>query len=161
MDKYKFVKYKKNHPKLFEKEKAKLKKIIPDAGIEHIGSTSIEGLGGKGIIDILVFVPKKNIKKIRDKLVSSKYYLVKTGGNKERMFFEKDYGLLKKRRIHLHLTSINSKTYKEAIRFRNYLRRNSSLRKKYSIIKQKAILLGKKNKEYRDFKKRFIQEVLK
>jgi GrpB-like predicted nucleotidyltransferase (UPF0157 family) len=112
MKKYKFRKYKSSYPRLFEKEKIKLKKIVPNAVIEHIGSTAIEELGGKGIIDILISVPKKDVNGVRDKLIDSKYVLSKTGGNKERIFFEKYYGLLKRRKIHLHLTYIDSKTYK-------------------------------------------------
>jgi GrpB-like predicted nucleotidyltransferase (UPF0157 family) len=161
MNKYKFVKYKKNYPKLFEKEKENLKKIIPDAGIEHIGSTSIEGLGGKGIIDILISVSKKNIQNVKNKLINSKYKISLTSGDKERIFFYKDYGLFKKRRIHLALTYINSKIHKDAIKFRNSLRRNSDLRDKYSAIKAKAIFLRKKNQGYKDFKSAFIQEVLR
>jgi len=161
MKKYKFVEYKNNYPKLFEKEREKLKKIIPSSRIEHIGSTAVKNLGGKGIIDILVSVVKKDLEKSKDKLVNSDYFLSKTGGDKNRIFFEKEYGFFKKRKVHIHLTFINSKIYKEAIKFRNSLRKNKNLREKYSNIKQKAISLGKKNKDYRKFKEKFIREVLK
>jgi len=161
MKKYKFVEYKNNYPKLFEKEKEKLKKIIPSSKIEHIGSTSVLNLGGKGIIDILISVTKKDLEKAKDKLVNSNYSLSKTGGNKNRIFFEKEYGFFKKRKVHIHLTFVNSKICKEAIKFRNLLRKNKTLREKYSNIKQKAISLGKKNKDYRDFKEKFVREVLK
>ena len=161
MNKYKFREYKNNYPKLYNKEKKKLENIIPNAIIEHVGSTSVEELGGKGIIDILVAVPKKDIKKIRDKLIIVKYVLSKTGGSKDRIFFSKDYGLLKKRRVHLSLTYINSVTYKNAIKFREALRKNKELRDKYSFIKKEAISLGKKNKDYREHKTEFIKEVLR
>jgi GrpB-like predicted nucleotidyltransferase (UPF0157 family) len=161
MNKYKFRKYKNNYPRLYEKEKRKLEKIIPHAAIEHVGSTSIEGLGGKGVVDILISVPKKDIKKIRDKLIIAKYALSKTGGSRDRIFFSKDYGLFIKRRVHLSLTYINSKIYKDAIKFREALRKDKKLRDKYSSIKQEAISLGKKSKDYREHKAGFIKGVLK
>lgn len=161
MKKYEFVKYNKNYLKLFEKEKFKLKKIIPSAKIEHIGSTSVEGLSGKGIIDILISVSKKDIEKAKKKLSNSHYSLSRTGGDKERIFFEKDYGVFKKRRVHIQLTYYNSRTYKEAIKFRNLLRTNLNIRKKYSLVKKRAISFGKKNKDYRKFKERFIEEALR
>ena len=51
MEKYKFRKYDPKFGELFKREKAKLKKIIPGIKIEHIGSTAVPSLGGKGIID--------------------------------------------------------------------------------------------------------------
>ena len=161
MNKYKFRKYKNNYPRLYEKEKKKLERIVPHVMIEHIGSTSIVGLGGKGVIDILVSVPKKDIKKVRDKLIDSKYILSKTGGSKDRIALGRDYGFLIKRRVHLALTPINSKSSKDAIKFRDTLRKNKKLRDKYSSIKKEAISLGKKSKDYRDHKAGFIMGVLR
>lgn len=161
MDKYKFIKYKKIYPRLFEKEKIKLKQILPKAEINHIGSTSVVGLGGKGIIDILIGVSNKGIKKVKEKLIKSGYKFDKKGGDKNRIFFEKDYGILIKRRVHLQLTSINSKVYKEAIKFRDILKKDKKVREKYAKLKKEAVSLGKINKDYREFKKKFIEEVLK
>ena len=59
--KYSFNKYLDIYRKLFIKEKYKLVSILPNAKIEHVGSTSIIGLGGKGIIDIAISVPKNKI----------------------------------------------------------------------------------------------------
>jgi len=47
INKYVFKKYRKSYPLFFQKEKKRLKKIFPRAEIEHVGSTSIPGLGGK------------------------------------------------------------------------------------------------------------------
>lgn len=83
------------------------------------------------------------------------------GGEKERLFFEKDYSILKKRGVHLHLTSNNSNIWRNTIKFRNILRKNKKLREEYSLIKQTAIKLSKQGKEYRESKQEFIQKVLK
>lgn len=161
MKKYKFVNYNKKYPCLFDKEKIKLKEILPDSEIEHIGSTAVNGLGGKGIIDILICVSKNNISSAKDKLINYNYKFNLTGGDKGRLFFYRDYGFFKKRRVHLHLSYFNSKISKEDILFRDKLKESLNLREEYSELKRKAILLGKEKKEYRDFKNKFIKNVVK
>jgi GrpB-like predicted nucleotidyltransferase (UPF0157 family) len=161
MRKYKFRKYSKNYPLLFKKERTRIKKHVPNLIVEHIGSTSVEGLGGKGIIDILVCVSKNDLEKTKEIILGHKYKKSKTGGNKERIFFEKNYGFLKRKKIHIQLTFKGSKTHKEAIKFRNKLRSSKELRGKYALKKQEAVKLRMQGKDYRKFKNKFIQEVLR
>ena len=161
MRKYKFRKYSKNYPLLFEKERTRIKKYIPNLVVDHIGSTSVENLGGKGIIDVLICVPKEDLKKIGDFLSDLGYKLSKTGGNKERIFLKKNFGFLKKNKFHIQLTFEGSKTHKEAIKFRNKLKNSKELREKYALKKQEAVKLRMQGKEYREFKNKFIQEVLR
>lgn len=160
MIKYKFRDYNKNYPVLFEKEKARLKKIVMNAKIEHVGSTAVKGLGGKGIIDVLICVPKNKMLSVKEKLIKMGYKFSLTGGDKDRLFFYKDYGFFNKRRLHLHLTYLDSRTSKVLIKFRDKLNNNLKLREEYALIKKKAVLLNKKEKEYRDFKKEFIEKVV-
>jgi len=158
MKKYVFRKYKKDYPKLFEKEKRKLFKIIPYAKIEHIGSTSIPNLGGKGIIDILVGVKRREVKKAYNQLISSGYLQMPNASDKSRFSFKKDYGLFFKRRVHVHLTWVNSKTWKETIKFKENLIKSKTLFKKYSDLKKLAIKIANGDGEtYRNLKKSFIK----
>jgi len=160
-EKYKFRKYDKKYPELFKKEKTKLKRILPKAKIEHIGSTSIKGLGGKGIIDILIGVNKNKIKNTISILKKAGYIFKTEAGSKDRKFFEKDYiHKGKTRRFHIQLTYYNSKVWKEAIKFRECLRKDKKLRDEYIILKKKAVRLKKRGKEYRRFKNKFFKKVL-
>lgn len=111
-EKYKFRKYKPEYKKLFQKEKAKLKKLFPDSKIEHIGSTAVVGLGGKGIIDINLEINKNKIKDAIELLKNNDYKLFyKIPKNKEKTSFEKDYlSLGKIKRVHVHLIKLNSHT---------------------------------------------------
>ena len=53
MEKYKFRKYDENFSLLYKRELARLKRLLPrHANIEHIGSTAVKGLKGKGLIEI-------------------------------------------------------------------------------------------------------------
>ena len=119
------------------------------------------GLGGKGILDILIGVNKKKIAYLKCSLMKNGYTYIESAGNRERLFFERNYGLIFKRRVHLHLTWLNSNTWKNSLRFRNKLISSRSLAKKYEDIKKKAKILGLKGKHYRNYKRRFIEGVLK
>lgn len=62
MKKYEFKPYNPAFSKYFEEEKKRLSKYLSgDYQIEHIGSTAVPGLGGKGIIDIMIAVSKEQM----------------------------------------------------------------------------------------------------
>lgn len=161
--KYSFYKYSKKYKLLFSKERYKLKTILPNAKIEHIGSSAVEGLGGKGIIDIVIAVPKNRIKNTTNKLKAKKYDLRPNGNNNDRLFFQKIIKYKnKERRVHLHLTSNNSKTWNSLIAVRNYLRENKKIAEKYAKLKKKAVVFAKGiGKKYRDYKDAFIKKIEK
>ncbi|MBI2629973.1 GrpB family protein [Candidatus Pacearchaeota archaeon] len=161
--KYSFKKYNKNYPKLFNIERKRLIKILPkNAKIKHIGSTAVPNLGGKGIIDIIISVNKNKINSIKNKLIKFGCEFKEKAGEKDRLFFEKDYKNKEKiRRVHIQLTEHNSKIWKNSIKFRDLLRNNELLTKKYSELKRRAVKLKKQGKDYRKFKEKFIREILK
>ena len=160
-EKYKFKKYSKKYPLLFQKEKTKLKKILPkDAIIEHCGSSAVPGLGGKGMIDIFISVKKSEILHTKRNLRKNKY-LYKPNNAKEREYFEKEYKYAKKqRKVHLHLTSHNNFEIKRAIAFRDYLTKNPKAKKEYTEIKKKASRYARgKGKKYREYKNKTLQKL--
>ncbi len=88
MDKYIFRKHSKDYKVLFKKERKKLEKALGKSIIiEHIGSTSIHGLGGKGIIDILISGKKSKIKGISRTLQETDYEFRQKASTKYRLFF--------------------------------------------------------------------------
>lgn len=109
--KYIFRKYNASYLKLFKKEKNKLTKILPRGSeIEHVGSTSMPGIGGKGVIDILIGIkdiPLNNIKKI---LINANYTSSIVRGLRDKLSFEREDGFFIKRKFHVHLTKIGSRT---------------------------------------------------
>ncbi len=73
MEKYLYLNCNSEYIIFYNLEKDKIKKIIKGLrGIEHIDSTSVKGLGGKGIIDIAIGVEKTDfdffLKSIRTRL---------------------------------------------------------------------------------------------
>ena len=164
MEKYIFREYKPEYKKFFRTKKTKLKKLLgKSVKIEHVGSTAIVGLGGKVIIDILVGIPKNKIEKVREKLEKAGYLFSKKASTPDRLFLKKDYfhkgG---KKRIHIHLTILNSEEWKDIILFRDYLKKHPELIEKYAKIKKSAAKKARgKGKIYRKQKEKFIKTILK
>jgi len=158
-------KYSEIFPSLFEKEKKKIKSILGDVClIEHIGSTAIEGVDGKGIIDILlIFENQNDIESTVKSLQKNGYFLavdsVKLNG---RTFMsssgikESDFG-----DIHLHLAIENSDEYLNTILFRDYLRNHPKERQEYIDLKYKLFkeVAGNRPK-YTESKNDFIRKII-
>jgi GrpB-like predicted nucleotidyltransferase (UPF0157 family) len=163
LQKYSFNKYSAKYGQLFNREKTKLKKIFPRAKIEHVGSSSINGLGGKGIIDVAISVPKNQIQNAIKILERNGYDFRPKGGDKERSFFQKikEYKG-KERRVHIQLTHSESKSWKSMLAVRDYLRKNLKVQKEYERVKKEAIKHAKgEGKKYREHKKTFLQKIEK
>jgi len=164
MNKYVFKPYNPLFPKLFELEKIKLKDHLGEnVLIEHIGSTAVSGLGGKGIIDIMIGIPKGKISfpEMIKKLEKAGYEHREQADSFERIFFRIDRldEIEKIRRYHIHVTYINSKDWKETVMFRDYLRNNSQAIEEYKKIKIGAIKQsGQDGKIYRELKQPFIEK---
>jgi GrpB-like predicted nucleotidyltransferase (UPF0157 family) len=171
-DKYIFRPYNPNFPKLFGAEKGRLQKPLGnEAEIEHIGSTAVPGLGGKGVIDISVAVSKDEWPMISEKLIKLGYEYKKKDEEREnqRLFFmanlpDEEMGT---RIYHIHLTYPDSAELTKEIDFRNYLRTHPEAVREYADIKMKAAQAAQKfntKEEMRDtygkVKEAFIRDIL-
>ena len=161
--KYSFRKYKFWYNYLFNKEKSRLQKIFPSAKIEHIGSTSVPRLGGKGIIDIMLGLDKKTWEGARSTLLKKDYLEMENTSDESRIGLKKDYGWGPfKRRVHIHLTFINSIHWKETLNFKKRLLQNKDLCSQYEKIKKEAVRMAKGNGDiYRKYKSKFIKKYSK
>jgi GrpB-like predicted nucleotidyltransferase (UPF0157 family) len=157
--KYSFHPYHSYFQKRAQNEINKLKVSLPQAQIEHVGSTSIPGVGGKGIIDLCVSVPKKTLDGTSQIIQKLDYEFKLSGGVlDERLFHQKTvvYPDGHKQKFHLHLTYIDSKDWKDMITFRNFLQKNSNLAKEYSNIKHKAVLAARQFRNKKDKKEAYM-----
>lgn len=172
-DKYIFRPYNPVFPELFSAEKRRLQNFLgAKILIEHIGSTAVPGLGGKGVIDISIAEQKSNWPSIKEKLEKAGYEYKKKEPEreKERLFFmanlpDKELGT---RIYHIHLTYPESLELNKEIGFRDYLRKNPEDLREYANIKKLAAENAQKFKtkdEMRDVyaatKNKFIEEILK
>lgn len=164
MKKYVFRRYSKIYPKLFEKEKKKIEKSLgKNLKIEHVGSTSIPGLGGKGIIDIAIKTPRNKANQFMKKLEKLGYESNSAHPrDNRRVFLQKRIRYCgKERRIHIHLT-LNNDFWNSFIVFRDYLRVHKKDMLKYAKIKKKAAKISNQDREkYHSCKKGVIDEIQK
>lgn len=59
------VPYNDENSKIFERLKQYLCEVIPyEIEVEHIGSTSVPGLGGRDIIDVLILIEKRLMSRV-------------------------------------------------------------------------------------------------
>lgn len=164
MNKYVFKEYNTDYKRFFSLEKKKLNRVLGSKiRIEHVGSTAIQNLGGKGILDILVGVENNKIKMTKQKLEEAGYEFRQKASARYRLFFRRDYpydGTI--RRIHIHLTKLNGEDWKEIVSFREYLLKHPNEITNYAKLKKKAVKIAKGNGDtYKKFKEEFIKNIIK
>lgn len=122
----------------------KIKKEIEDAigtliiGIEHVGSTSVEGLSAKPCIDIDVIIKDYGVfAAVTRKLEVIGYIHEGDLGIKDREAF-KYSGKPHLQKHHLYVCPQHSAELHRHITFRDFLRRNPEAVKKYSRVKEAA-----------------------
>ena len=124
----------------FEKIKAEIETALGDltVGIEHVGSTSVEGMSAKPIIDLDVIIRDYSVfDSVVSKLAEIGYIHEGDLGIKDREAFKySDKPHLQKH--HLYVCPQDSAELHRHITFRDFLRNNSDAVKKYSEVKEKA-----------------------
>lgn len=147
----------------YEEEEIKIRNILGETliQIEHIGSTAIENLGSKPIIDIMCGV--KNVNVISDYIDSFAeigYEFVWHQEFPERRFFRK--GEYRAGTHHLHIYQFESDLWIDHLLFRDYLRNHLDVLNEYYQLK---ITLAKKypydRVSYTNGKNEFIKSIIK
>ncbi len=149
---------------LFNQGKEQIQKIIddPNARIEHIGSTSVEGLWAKPQIDVLVMVD--DLGKIREKINEFEkagygYSGDYTDSGEEYFYRDAPSG---QRLLSIHIMQKDRPNVESQIYVRDYLRSHPDVRDEYSKVKKEAWGEGKYNRvEYSKRKKEFIQDLIR
>ena len=121
----------------FTEEQKIIKDIVGDAAlaIEHIGSTSVEGLSAKPILDIMVGVRDLNeIDMFIEPLKAIGYEHVLHEEFPNRRFFRK--GLWRAGTHHLHIYQYGSEEWNHNLLFRDYIRNHPNVRQQYEQLKK-------------------------
>ena len=127
----------------FQSIKAEITDAIGDLilGVEHVGSTSVEGMSAKPCIDIDVVIKDYEVfDEIVKKLASIGYLHEGDLGIKDReafQYFDKPHLMTH----HLYVCPQFSEELHRHITFRNYLRSNQEAVKRYSSVKEEAAAL--------------------
>lgn len=161
--KYVYKPYSKIFPELFQKERARISVSLKNAlAIEHVGSTAIPGLGGKGIIDIAIAVAKEEMERSSAILQKLGFQFRPSFSTQDRFYFiaylpDPEEG---NRRYHIHLTYPSSKEWKELTGFRDYLLSHPEAVAEYAQIKKHATEVANQDgKLYRKMKEPIFQKI--
>ena len=148
----------------FEEIKKEIESVIGELiiGIEHVGSTSVEGLSAKPCIDIDVIIKDYSIfDDVVSKLETIGYIHEGDLGIKDREAFK----YLNKPHLqqhHLYVCPQYSEELHRHIIFRDFLRANPEVSKRYGAVKEKAAQLFPNDIEkYIEYKSPCIEELYK
>lgn len=159
------VEYDKSWNKEFNrtKESILLNSNFSEKEIQHIGSTSIDGMAAKPIIDILLGV--ENLDKVSEdsykKLEEIGFFRLKIQLEEEIVLAKFLDDIYKVKTHYIHLVQKNSPKWEELLFFRNYLRENQWAKQKYQSIKMEGVKEYKTDiKAYTEYKESFVQSIL-
>ena len=158
----KLEKYNYKWKEMFNKEKENLKEIFDNIAleIEHIGSTSIENISAKPIIDIAIGVKKLNDFESKRKYFEKEPYSIKDNYDCDEILVRKRNGDITT--FLIHIMEIEGKRYKDTIIFRDYIRNHKETFEEYEKLKKKLAEVYADNRPmYTASKNDFIQGVLK
>ena len=147
----------------YEEERLRLVSFLPEHQIvrlTHIGSTSIETIWAKPIVDILLEIPKAaDMAVMRDLLLQNGFLLMSE--SQGRMSFNKGYtpSGFAERVFHLHLRYEDDN---DELYFRDYLQEHPAVAKDYEKLKLSLWKQYEHNRDaYTDSKTDFIKKYTK
>jgi GrpB-like predicted nucleotidyltransferase (UPF0157 family) len=147
---------------LFSIEKKILLSLIPlkvNAHINHIGSTAVDGLVARPIIDIVIGIENPlDIFTVKDILIFNKYIFFTQYSNLENLVFYKNGN--DGNEYIIHLTKYNGSTYLKMMNMVKILSKNPNLAKQYAEYKTQLINAKSDLKTYNKEKKKFIRQNL-
>lgn len=128
--------------------------------VEHIGSTAIEGMAAKPIIDLVCAVAGLDeAEAFRQRLEALGYEYRPDETLPDRLFFAK--GPRSRRTHHLSLTEPGSRFYEEKLLFRDYLRAHAEAAEEYRGLKEGlAGRYAADRASYTEGKRAFVERIL-
>lgn len=148
----------------YEQEKQAIEEALADivAAVEHIGSTSVPGLGAKPIIDIMAGVHRLEAltEAHIERLAAIGYEYVPKPDWPERRFFRR--GRWRAGTHHLHIYRHGDPHWEAQLLFRDYVRAHPDIGEQYRQLKlELASLYPHDRVEYTRRKAPFIERVLR
>ncbi|MEY7848866.1 GrpB family protein [Natrarchaeobius sp. A-rgal3] len=157
------VAYDEGWRRAFETEAERLRDAVGErvATIEHVGSTAIEGMVAKPIVDVLLVTDTLDGDEAWwiDRLEASGYAFRPNDPVSDRLFFAK--GPEDDRTHYVSVTERGSDTHREQLLFRDYLRANPAKADEYAQLKRElAADYPDDRSAYTERKSRFVRSVL-
>jgi GrpB-like predicted nucleotidyltransferase (UPF0157 family) len=146
-------------PSVFEKVKRLIQSTAGLLPVEHIGSSSIPGIGGRNVLDIAIPAAEPKQPEIRQALYELGFedspfphYLPLLVG--EVTYESKSYPIL------LYIVTPESSVFGEWLKFRGYMRGHPEEARAYDTTKREAIAMGRvKGDDYQQAKNPFLAAI--
>jgi GrpB-like predicted nucleotidyltransferase (UPF0157 family) len=122
--------------------------LIADAGAgtaEHVGSSAVPGLAGKGTVDLLLPTPAEDIPKVVDALVAAGFQrqqIAKAFPPTRPMLQGAIHYRGNRYRLHVHVVPVDSPEVEAMRGFRDALRADGELRDGYVALKRAIVARG-------------------
>lgn len=166
MDEIEIVDYDPRWPILFEEEAKRLRAALDPSvivGLEHFGSTAIQGLAAKPVIDILIAVRSLTVARASfvEPLRKLDYVYWADNPKQDRMFFVKGMPPFGSRRSHhVHLTEPHGEMW-QRLAFRDYLRAHPEEAAAYERLKRRLAAEHPTDREaYTEAKAAYVESVM-
>lgn len=146
---------------VYASEADRLRELLGDrlCGVEHVGSTAVEGLPAKPVVDVLGLVA--DLETARELVVplADAGYAHRHGDVSGRVFLAK--GPPANRTHYLSLVPVGGRVHREQVAFRDYLRDHPGTAARYARLKwELAARYPQARESYTAAKEPFIEEVL-
>jgi len=165
-DVVKLVGHANNWKELFSVEKALLNSLVGEqvVDIQHIGSTAIDGIAAKPLLDILVGVKSmEDVQKFdKHELKKADIYHLGRVRIEGKEVFAKFSNLENLTKTHvLHVVEYDGDWWKKHIFFRDYLNEHPEVAKQYEVLKKELAEEFPTNERcYTDGKKIFVEKII-
>ncbi|GAA0672626.1 GrpB family protein [Natronoarchaeum mannanilyticum] len=156
------VEHRKGWHRLADEERSHLNDALSDSvdEIEHVGSTAIEGLPAKPVLDLLAITDELAPKsECATKLEPEGYELRENDPVPDRLFFAR--GPAEERTHYLSIAERGSECHREQIAFRDHLRANPDAAAEYARLKRKLAKAHPDDRaSYTERKSAFVERIL-
>ena len=149
----------------FDVERERLMRLLPGAFVDiaHIGSSPVEGLRSKPVVDLLAGVRSMHEAFALDGPLCANGYTSSAdfnGSLTDRQFFMRHAA--GRRTHHLHVVVHDSQAWHDRIDFARLLRTDADLRRRYAALKEHLATLHAEEREtYTEGKSAFIRAALR
>ena len=129
------------YPRVFEQLRQTIRSVVPEAQVEHVGSTAVPGLGGRGTLDAVLLAEPHEHAAVVAALTSVGFVEVPYGAARPALTFTVDldgraYGAL------LYVLPAGHEYVRGWLAFRAFMRRHPEEVERYAARKQAAIAAG-------------------
>ena len=155
------VPYRESWSDAYDAEVARLRSVVGDrvSRFEHIGSTAVEGMPAKPILDVLALVDESTTASDLVLPLETRGYERRPDEVDGRLFLAK--GPPDNRTCYLSIAEVGSAFHREKTAFRDALRNDSALAERYASLKRRlAARYPESRDRYTEQKGAFVRDVL-